>query len=160
LTLLPVGRTIIARHLTQRYGVSAMNKMVSTVEFEQDVATAITPMTRREKLLRFARVVRESSKQFVIFHMLEHAHPSTLAGVSHPHSAFAAAAADPILKDAGLAGDSVADAMKFFELSQAELHEFSCNCGGVISNSEMASRIEKLAEGPKVGFFQGIANRF
>jgi hypothetical protein len=35
--------------------------------------------------------------------------------------------------------------MHFFELSQHELHEFSCDCGGVITNDEMAKRINTLA---------------
>lgn len=131
-----------------------MNQMTSTVEFERDTATPVPSiMTRREKLLRFAHIVRTSGRDFYIFHSLERWDAQMLRANTHSASAFAAAAADPILKDAGLAGESPADAMKFFELEQNELHEFSCDCGGAISNTKMADRIERLAEGKTTGMF-------
>ncbi len=123
-----------------------MNKPLSTEELKASVA--IIPMSRRDKLMRFADVVRRSERPFFIFHGLEYYHPSQLGGCYHPASAFSAAASDPILKDAGLKGDTALDAMQFFDLAQSELHEFSCDCGGVISNEEMAKRIERLAQGP------------
>lgn len=127
-----------------------MNKMVSIVEFEQQVVSLPT-MTRREKLLRWAQIVRATTKNFYIFNGLEYWTPDQLSvglGDWAPASsttAFAAAASDSILRDAGLKGDTPAESMRFFELSQSELHEFSCDCGGAISNTEMARRIEGLA---------------
>jgi len=41
-------------------------------------------------------------------------------------------------------------AMDFFELSQSDIHAFSCDCGGSISNAKMADRIEKIARGPNI----------
>ncbi len=35
--------------------------------------------------------------------------------------------------------------LRFFELSKNDLHEFSCDCGGVIRNDTMADRIEAVA---------------
>ena len=126
------------------------------------------PMTRREKLLRLAEIARGGrpslltkvlvslrwqeyyEKRWHIFDLLEHMNPAQLAEQSNAASIFDAAAKDPVLYDAGLRpdrGDSVSAlcAMRFFELKQNELHEFSCNCGGAISNADMASRIEKMA---------------
>ena len=65
--------------------------------------------------------------------------------LAHPGSAFALAAKDSVLHDAGLTGDSVGDAQRFFNLSREELAEFSCVCGGSINNNEMADRIERVA---------------
>ncbi len=58
---------------------------------------------------------------------------------------------DPVLQQAGLKADlpggnvSVGGAQRFFELSKSDLHEFSCDCGGVITNEEMARRVENIA---------------
>lgn len=128
-----------------------MNKQLTQDEISNLNVPTILPLTRSEKLLRWAKIVRETKTPFVIFHRLEHYHPQQLFGIYHPGSAFAAALADPILQDAGLVADapgnnlSAGAASTFFELSQQDLHEFSCDCGGVIGNKGMADRIEKLA---------------
>jgi hypothetical protein len=119
-----------------------MNKQL----MPDEVALLAKPaMTRREKLLRFAEIVRSRSVNFSLFDGLERYSPEQLQLSGTAGTAFEAAAADPILRDAGLTGNTVADAMKFFELSQHELHEFSCYCGGAIANSDMANRIERIA---------------
>ena len=120
-----------------------MNKQL----MPDEVALLAKPvMTRREKLLRFAAIVRSNrDRPFYLYHNLEGYNPEQLNSIGLGESAFAAAAADPILRDAGLTGNSVGDAQRFFELSQHELHEFSCNCGGEITNDDMANRIERIA---------------
>jgi hypothetical protein len=65
--------------------------------------------------------------------------------ISHPASAFALAARDNVLHNAGLEDSSVAGAQQFFDLSREELAEFSCVCGGSINNNQMAERIERIA---------------
>jgi hypothetical protein len=80
-----------------------------------------------------------------MFNGIEYYPPSMWQTMEHPHSAFALAASDPILRDEGLTTHNVYDAAKFFELSPHELHEFSCDCGGHISNELMARRIEAIA---------------
>lgn len=119
-----------------------MNKQL----LPDEVALLAKPvMTRREKLLRFASIVRSNVGAYGLYHNLEGYTPEQLNSIGLGGSAFAAAAADPILRDAGLTGPSVGDAQRFFELSQHELHEFSCDCGGAIDNNVMANRIESLA---------------
>ena len=129
-----------------------MNRQLSSSElallersFPVEVPVTRLPVTRREKLLRFAAVIRQTQHDIVIFHKLEYMYDAQLELISHPNSAFAQAAADPVLQDAGLAGSDALSAKKFFELSTEQLHEFSCDCGGHISNEEMARRIERLA---------------
>jgi len=119
-----------------------MNKQL----LPDEVALLAKPvMTRREKLMRFAQVVRSRQNSFILYHGLETYTPEQLRCFGIYGTAFQAAASDPILHDAGLIGESVADAQRFFELSQHELHEFSCDCGGAISNDDMANRIENIA---------------
>jgi hypothetical protein len=63
--------------------------------------------------------------------------------IDHP-TALGSAARDPEFQKQGI-GTSVYDVMKFFDLTQQQLHEFSCDCGGAISKEQQAHRIEGLA---------------
>ena len=120
-----------------------MNKPLSTVEirlFAQPV------MSRRDKLLRLASLVRGATiYPIYIFSGLERCDQTTLDYIEQASSAFALAANDPVLQDAGLKSGTVGAAQRFFELSLNDLHEFSCDCGGLIGNDTMAQRIEKIA---------------
>ncbi len=105
-------------------------------------------MTRREKLRHWAQLVRRCNDDLLLYSNLEHMGREWLAGnpMNHERTAFGLAARDATLQAQGLRLDSsLADGMQFFELSQSQLHEFSCDCGGHISNLHMADRIEKLA---------------
>lgn len=113
-------------------------------------------MTRREKLQRWADIVRSHTGVLSLFHLLEHRAASDLAQIGGPSSAFHLAGADPVLQDQGIKADitgrifgtsttSAAEVMRFFEVSQAQLHEFSCDCGGNVSATQMADRIEGIA---------------
>lgn len=114
-----------------------------------------TPMTRQQKLLRWADLIARHAEGLRIFHHLEWMQEWQLAAAYDPRSAFAVALADPVLREAGITGDvsmfgkndqlSALGAKKFFELSQAELHEFSCDCARAIAPSTMAERIRAIA---------------
>jgi hypothetical protein len=131
-------------------------------------------MTKQEKLIKLAHFARwrgrdgglldaiemywSPPKPFFLFHGLEYYMPDQLFLIGHPESIFQAALAVPEFVAAGYKADlegvptlnvapmvSVGQAARFFELSQDDLHEFSCNCGGEISNSDMADRIASIA---------------
>jgi hypothetical protein len=90
---------------TSKKQVLSMNKQLSATELGLPSSVAPHVMTRREKLLRFAMIVRTSQRHFVVmFHHLEYMTEPQVRDAYHPESAFAAAA-DPILSDAGLASD-------------------------------------------------------
>jgi hypothetical protein len=123
---------------------------MKTVDVKAQV-TAVA-LTRKEKLLRWSELIRATSANFYIFHRLEHWNPRQLKMAMAEHgiplgyaNAFIVAAADPVFRAAGLAGDSVADSMRFFELSLDDMHGFSCDCGGAVEKTDMAHRIEHLA---------------
>jgi hypothetical protein len=106
-------------------------------------------MTRGEKRRHWARLIRTSPyPRLSLFHKMEDWNDEQMRvprfGLGQPN-AFSLALGDKTLVDAGYAGGSASDALRFFELSQTDLHAFSCDCGGAISNEEMASRIERLA---------------
>lgn len=104
-------------------------------------------LTKKEKLMRWAAQVRSHPTDLIIFHDLEHWSKHDLAYQlgQHGPSAFGIAANDPVFRAAGIKGSSAQDALDFFELSQGDLHEFSCDCGGAINNHQMADRINRLA---------------
>lgn len=116
---------------------------------EQKTAVALT---RKEKLLRWADLVSGQERPLLLLHGLEYwellrlAQPMETIVPPQYLTAFHVAASDPVFQVAGLKGDSVAAAMGFFELSQKQLHEFSCDCGGMIDNKQMGERIARLAD--------------
>jgi hypothetical protein len=121
---------------------------------EQDLVSAVAipepkvPLSREQKLLHWASLVRASPKRFMIYHGLEYASLEILANVdvNGYHTAFAVAVQDPVLQGEGLGSEAnLPEIMKFMDITQKELHEFSCDCGGDISNELMAERIEHLA---------------
>jgi hypothetical protein len=119
-----------------------MNQQLSPTQLAE--INALT-MSKREKLHRLARLIREYPYSVTMFSNLEYMPSREMRAMAHPGSAFALAAQDPILKDAGLKGGTVGDALEFFALSRDELHAFSCDCGGHIDNDRMARRVENIA---------------
>ena len=130
-----------------------MNQQLSPAEIallSSPLPPPLPTMTRKEKLLRFVEVIRAHPLGIAIFHGLEYEPQHVLDCLSNPYSAFNAAGQDTVLQQAGLTPDlrgnvTVGAAQRFFELSKHDLHEFSCDCGGAISNEEMARRIERIA---------------
>jgi hypothetical protein len=121
-----------------------MNVQLSPAQVAE--IASVNTMSKRDKLLRFAQVIRSGSRvPLFVFSNLEYMDSFRWEYCQHPASAFSLAAKDPILKDAGLGSDTVGAAQRFFELSRDELHAFSCDCGGQISHEEMARRIDRLA---------------
>jgi hypothetical protein len=122
-----------------------MNKPLTSVELSH----ADPPVTKRQKLMHFANIVRSGPRcALYLFNNIEYLDRGQWKYITHPASAFALAAQDKILRDAGLQDSSVADAQQFFDLSREELAEFSCVCGGSINNNEMAERIDRIAHSP------------
>jgi hypothetical protein len=137
----------------------------------QELVSAVPlPMTRKEKLLRWAELIRKTDGYLRLHHRLEHTSaeqravywiygPTAQPTGFHNHCAFAVAAADPVFQAQGLKGHvaagleqhgpmvSVGDVMNFMDLSLEDAHAFSCDCGGQITNADMATRIGAIAEG-------------
>jgi hypothetical protein len=112
------------------------------------------PLTRRERLQRWADLLsadphRRLKALFRVEFYAEHER-SLMRGENTPISV---AAADPVLREAGLHGDTLGDAQAFFELSNAEAHRLLCDChyAGRMTGEEVAQRIRAIAK-PKSGW--------
>lgn len=71
-------------------------------------------------------------------------------------SIFDLAMQDPLFRAAGLQGSTIAHGQRFFEISDEELHDLSCNCGGQISQAEMAKRLLSM-KNPSTRYLTPIA---
>jgi hypothetical protein len=106
-------------------------------------------MSRRERLERWAEMLdRQQGRRLrslyeteYVINRLEH------DAMRADNSPLTVAFEDPVLRSAGLQGDTLGDAMKFFELSRWEAHRIVCYCyhGLTISGREAARAVRSAA---------------
>jgi len=108
------------------------------------------PMTRTDKLLHWAKLIRATPLPVWLFNRLEYYTPDQLAQMkvrANDGSYLGLAAGDPVLHAQGLKAETnLWDIMQFFALTHNELHSFSCDCGRIVSREMMAERIEAIAK--------------
>ena len=126
-----------------------MHKQLSPAELAVvEQKYPVRPLSKAEKLAMWAALVEKYPNPLHLFSNLEswgplHLNDPSLAqqcgmtavGLALDHEPF---------KAEGI-GNTIGSALKFFELSRHELHEFSCDCGGMIGNKEQARRIRTVA---------------
>ena len=109
----------------------------------------VTQTSRNEKLQHWAKLVSEAPFPLGLYHRLEYYKPESLDEIkirATDSSAFGLAVSDPTLQRQGLRPEmSVWRLMHFFGITQMQLHQFSCDCGGAITREQMADRIRHLA---------------
>jgi hypothetical protein len=137
-----------------------MNKALSKEELQALEAKLPTTMTRAEKLERWASLIEKHNYLLYIFHRLEFKSLRDRDAQEQPGSAFAVAYNDPVLKDAGLAGQTVGDAKRFFEIDDQQLHAFSCDCSGQLTPGDMAHRIRQLKHADTRGIAASLMMAF
>jgi hypothetical protein len=141
------------------------------VDVEAAVSAAVPvekkKMTREQKLLHWAGLVRGYGSPLALWHLLEHYQASHLATipVSYPgFNAFSLVVRDEAFRADGLKADADIDrtpigtVMGYLELTVDEAHAFSCNCGGSIDSKMIADRIETLAGKPASGPISRVVN--
>lgn len=123
-------------------------KHLAPHEFEQS-ALAFQPgtMTRSQRLERWAELLDRHAGRVEALERIEFLAAVDRRAAAGPNSPMAIAFADPLLRDEGLAGDTLGDAMDFFELSEREAHRLFCDChyGGSMTGSGLARRLRTLA---------------
>src|SRR3954451_15348206 len=104
--------------------------------------------SRRERLERWAELFeREPERRLRALHGIEYGTPDECLAYRADGSPLAVAYADPVLRAAGLAGDTVGDAAEFFGLSHGQLHDLLCFChhGGTVSASTASAEVRAFA---------------
>ncbi len=98
-------------------------------------------MSRTQRLVRWAELLeREPSRLLTALTGTEYRTPEQRDLMRGYGSPISVAAADPSLRDEGLADDSYGEAKRFFELTDNQLHEIVCYChvGEVMQSSRAA----------------------
>lgn len=131
-----------------------MHRPLSHAEVEAlNKASPVKEMTRVEKLTRWAELLRKCGHAIYLGDRIEYLSPEARDATEWMCSPMSVAAADPVLTDAGLKNGTIGEAKRFFEITDEDVHAFSCNCGGHQTGANMASRIDAIAKGP------GIVNK-
>ncbi|HEX4710216.1 hypothetical protein [Phenylobacterium sp.] len=105
-------------------------------------------LSRRERLQRWADLLsRNPDRQLKPLSRVEFYAERERALLRGENTPISVALADPVLREAGLQGDTLGDAQKFFELSAAEAHYLLCDCHfpGQMDAEGVAHRIRKVA---------------
>jgi hypothetical protein len=117
-------------------------------ELERTAETTPIPQTRTERLQRWAAALAKlGSARLNSLLRTEYVAPEALAAVRAENSPLSVAADDSALRVAGLRNDTFGEAMRFFELSEHELHRIVCYChyGETMSAEEAAHRVRAMA---------------
>lgn len=132
-----------------------MNKAVLPSELKLETRSSLlsklfgnaapAEMTKKEKLTHWAKLIRKYPHDILVrFDRLECYPYAALNNLPIEGTALEVACNDPKFRAAGLAY-GIHAVMQFFGLTQHELHEFSCNCGGAIHKNDVAQIIEGFA---------------
>nr|MEA2798132.1 hypothetical protein [Phenylobacterium sp.] len=105
-------------------------------------------LSRRERLERWADLLsRDPHRQLRALSRVEFYAERERALLRGENTPISVAVADPVLREAGLQGDTLGDAQSFFELTSAEAHYLLCDCHfvGQMDGEGVAHRIRKVA---------------
>lgn len=105
-------------------------------------------LSKPERLELWAeRLEREGERRLRTLFQIEYLAPAERAGARVDGSPLSVAFEHPRLRAAGLAGDTAGDAIAFFGLSEAELHNILCYChyGETMSAQVAAARVRSIA---------------
>jgi hypothetical protein len=105
-------------------------------------------LSRRERLQRWADLLgRNPRRELRALSRVEFYAERERALLRGENTPISVALADPVLREAGLQGDTLGDAQAFFELSAAEAHYLLCDCHfpGQMDAEGVAHRIRAVA---------------
>ena len=117
-------------------------------------------LSRRERLERWAELLeREPGRRLPALHGIEYGTLRERAAYRADGSPLSVAYADPVLRAAGLKGDTIGDASEFFGLSFGQLHRLACVCchGRTIDAQAMAGELRGLARRDGASFALPVA---
>jgi hypothetical protein len=117
------------------------------IALEADVHPGVG-MSRRERLERWAELLeRQPNRRLSTIDGTEFGSRRERAAKRSDDSPLTLAFEDPVLRAAGLQGDRVGDAVKFFGLSHDEVHRLVCYChyGRTVAPGIVAARVRMMA---------------
>jgi hypothetical protein len=107
-------------------------------------------LSRRERLMRWAEVLARNPRRLLQpLKFVEFYAPPERKRLRGDQTPISFAHSDPVLRAAGLAGDTLGDAQGFFGLTDREAHFLLCDCHwkGRMTGGSAARRIRAIARG-------------
>ncbi len=126
---------------------------LKTLEELKRLAEVRPPLTRdrmskRQRLARWAKVLELAPQRYLrsLFET-EYMSPGRRSALCEDNSPLTVAFQDPVLRAEGLKSDRYGDVLKFFQLSDDELHHIVCYChhGSTMAPRAVATRVRSAA---------------
>ena len=117
-------------------------------------------LSRRERLERWAEALeRSGTPRLRAIPDIEYGPRWEREARRADNSPISVAFADPVLRGAGLKGDTIGNAAEFFDLSFGQLHRLACVCchGRTIDAQAMAGELRRLARRDEASFALPVA---
>jgi hypothetical protein len=110
--------------------------------------TEAKKLTRRERIERWATLLEQHHGRLMPFMRTEYLSHEARNALRADNSPLALAFADPLLREDGLAGDTMGEGMIYFGLSQQKAHRLLCDChySGTMTGERVASRLRAAAK--------------
>jgi hypothetical protein len=121
---------------------------IRNVAVVQPTRLGSRPLTKFERLERWAELLeRDGDRRLKTLFEIEYLSRAERAALRANGSPLSVAFGDARLRAAGLAGDTIGDAVAFFEVSEMELHNILCFChhGDTTSAHAAAARVRAAA---------------
>jgi hypothetical protein len=123
-----------------------------TLEELQNLGTVKTDypyslMSRDARLERWAELLEQlSDRRLSTLRETEYQPAIARRNIRADNSPVSVAFGDPVLRAAGLAGDTYGDAKRFFEMTDRQLHDATCYChfGSTVSGTEAARHVRAV----------------
>ena len=120
-------------------------------------------MSRSERLERWAWLLERSpERRLSTLHQTEYQPAHAREVMRAEGSPISVAFEEGLLRDAGMRSDSYGEAKRFFELTDAELHDVICYChfGANVNAATVAGRVRGVLTGKKPGFLARLREAF
>jgi len=124
--------------------IDQLGAVAEIVQFEPQ-----EKMTRRQRLERWADMLDRNPGKLNALARIEHMSPTERPQARVENSPLEIAFKDAMLREDGLTGDRLGDAMAFFGLSDRQAHRLLCDChySGSMTGAGLATRVRRIAQG-------------
>ena len=123
-------------------------------------AIPLHDMSVGERIYRWARLLEQHDGPVHALDRIEYMAPDDRRSVRGLNTPMSVAYADPVLRAQGLPGDTLGEAMSFFDLSDNDAHRLFCDChyAGTMTGTGLATRLRRHADAKARGtLFQRLA---
>lgn len=119
----------------------------------------IAPMTRRQRLDRWADLLDQHGGSLEALQRIEYLPDAERRAYrGGDNTPLAVAFRDPQLRKDGLAGDTLGEAMDYFEMTAEDAHQLLCDCHymGSLTGHGLAARIRRFAGGGVMAWARNV----